>query len=72
MMPRDDSLSAAVRLMLVKIVDGIYSGKLFLFRHYWHKLKTLNYITKLIMFSHNSVVTRNYISAKKWKVRGSL
>ena len=30
---------------------------------YWHKLKTLNYITKLIMFSHNCVVTRNYIAA---------
>ena len=28
-----------------------------LFKVYWHKLKTLNYITKLIMFSHNCVVT---------------
>ena len=35
-----------------------------LFRLYWHKLKTLNYITKLIMFSHDCVVTRNYITAK--------
>ena len=32
-----------------------------LFRLYCHKLKTLNYITKLIMFSHNCVITRNYI-----------
>ena len=35
-----------------------------LLRPYWHKLKTSNYITKLIMFSHNGVVTRNYITAK--------
>ena len=35
-----------------------------LFRLYWHKLKTLNYITKLLMFSHNCVVTWNYVTAK--------
>ena len=35
-----------------------------LFRLYWHKLKTFNYITKLIMSSHNCIVTRNYITAK--------
>ena len=35
-----------------------------LIRLYWHKLKTLNYITKLIMFSHNCVVTRNYFTRK--------
>ena len=37
---------------------------LILFRLNWQKLKTSNYITKLIMFSHNCVVTRNYITAK--------
>ena len=30
---------------------------LILFRLYWHKLKTVNYITKFIMFSHNCVDT---------------
>ena len=38
-----------------------------LIRLYWYKLKILNYITKLIMFPHNCVVTRNCITTKKWK-----
>ena len=41
-----------------------YTLMIILFRFYWHKLKTLNYITKLIMFSHNGVVIRKYITAK--------
>ena len=40
------------------------SIRIILFELYWHKLKTLNYITKLIMFLHNCVVTRNYITVK--------
>ena len=38
--------------------------KVILFILYWHKLKTLMYITKLIIFSHNCVVKRNYITSK--------
>ena len=40
------------------------NDRIILFILYWHKLKTLNYITKLIMFSPNCVVTRNYTTAK--------
>ena len=40
----------------------VFEMRLVLFRLYWHKLKTLNYITNSIMFSHNCVVTRNYIT----------
>ena len=35
-------------------------GGVFFFSIYWHELKTLNYITKLIMFSHNCVVRHEY------------
>ena len=44
--------------------NGIYCSMLFSFRLCWHELKTLDYITKLFIFSHNCVVTRNNITAK--------
>ena len=46
---------------LSKFSFEISALKTYLFKLYWHKLKTLNPITKLIMFSHNCFVTRNYI-----------
>ena len=47
--------SMSPECLILTAAFGVFSGYLWLifFRLYWHKLKTLNYITKLIMFSYS-------------------
>ena len=60
-MPRDASLSHR-QCKLFQPGGYVRPDRAIICSLYWHKLMTVNYITKLIMFSHNRPVTRNYIT----------
>ena len=44
-----------VTVLVEEVLAFVHLGTVILFRLYCHKLKIFNYITKLIMFSHNCV-----------------